>query len=74
MEHDSMTSKRYHEDWVDALRILDETEKCCARMADLLLAIAYPKRGTENELVFLEDASNLIQANFTLDELLNITK
>lgn len=40
-----------------------------ARFKDLLRQIAYPRRGTEEEYMDINDASMLIQSNFSLDEL-----
>jgi hypothetical protein len=42
---------------------------CSSRMADLLIIIGYPRRGTEEENIDIYDASNMIQKNFSLSEL-----
>lgn len=47
-------------------------EKECERYKDLLRIIAYPRRGTSEEAdyVYAEDCAKLIQANFSLEDLL----
>ena len=50
---------------------LEELKALNARFKDLLRQIAYPRRGTEEEYMDIDDAAVLIQANFSLDELDN---
>lgn len=69
IEHDSQTSRKYREDWHDAVKKLNEADALNARLKDLLRQIAYPRRGTDEESMDIFDAGKLIQSNFTLDEL-----
>ena len=46
-----------------------DTPEKSARYRDLLRQIAYPKRGTEEELLDIYGAAKLIQDNFTLEDL-----
>lgn len=39
------------------------------RFKDLLRQIGYPRRGTDEEKMDIFDAANLIQSNFTADDL-----
>lgn len=71
MEHDSITSRRYKEDFDGLLAETKKTEAKLAKMKEILQVIAYPRRGTEEESMFVvvEDVSNYIQSNFALQEL-----
>lgn len=68
-EHDAITSRRYKEDLDELIIAADKAEALNARFKDLLRQIAYPRRGTEEESMDIFDAAQLIQANFTADEL-----
>jgi len=68
-EHDSMTSKRYKEDFDGLVIAANKADALNARYADLLRQIAYPRRGTDEEKMDIFDAAKLIQSNFTADEL-----
>ena len=49
-------------------------EQTLQRMADILLKIGYPCRGSEEEQFDIFDAANFIQSNFTSVELEDLIK
>jgi len=62
----------YHTHMPDIRERHEPVEKLVAenaRFKDLLRQIAYPRRGTEEERMDFFDAVNLIQSNFTEEEL-----
>lgn len=71
MEHDAVTSRRYKEDFDGLLAETKKTEAKLAKMKEILRVIAYPRRGTEEEsmFVFVQDVADHIQSNFGLDDL-----
>ena len=71
MEHDSITSRRYKEDFDGLLENVKKTEAQMEKMKEILRVIAYPRRGTEEETdyTFAEDVARYIQSNFTLQDL-----
>ena len=68
-EHDAQSSRRYKEDFDGLVEQYKKIEHLNARFKDLLRQIGYPRRGTEEEYMDIQDAANLIQSNFSIDDL-----
>ena len=61
IEHDAKSSRKYKEDFYALVEDCKKIEHLNARFKDLLMQIAYPRRGTEEEYIDIQNAAKLIK-------------
>jgi len=64
-----MSNAAIYNAFVDAKADILELQRKCEGMKAILSKIAYPRRGTEDESLDIQKAAEIIQSQFTVEQL-----